>query len=168
MRIAYTKIVFAVVACCASFGVETFELTTHAMLTNRAYAVSVLGSQPDRLTQLGLVNLPSPFGRNYYDFANTLIARRSANAFELSKFASDARVDEERINGWLMRGAIREDDLVKTGAILKGDGQPWILDPDPAGDTSRVCNHFFNPITRSPMVAPFGFTIGFWFCPDVN
>ena len=168
MRIAYTKIVFAVVACCASFGVRAFELTTHAMLTNRAYAISVLGSQPDRLTQLGLTNLPSPFGRNYYDFTNTLIARRSANAFELSKFASDARVDEERINGWLMRGAIREDDLVKAGAQLKGDGQPWILDPDPAGDISRVCNHFLNPITRSPMVVPFGFTIGFWFCPDVN
>ena len=57
--------------------------------------------------------------------------------------------------GWLMRGAIREDDLGTTFGFNNG------YDPhdDPYGTFQRVFNHFFNPINNSQLTVlgvPFG------------
>ena len=149
MSIQQIIYVFAVAVGGAPFSARAYELTTHALLTNRAYAISALGSQPSLLTQLGLVHLPSPFGRSYYDFTSSLIRKRSVNAFELSKFRDVDRIDEQRINGWLMRGAVRADDGGAAAAWFASE--PYITDRDPYGLLNRFCNHFLDPITRNAL-----------------
>ena len=143
------KFFFVLAVSCVTLSASAFELTTHAALTNRAYAISTLGSQPSHLTQLGLVNLPSPFERSYYDFTSILISKRAENAYELSKFVPGSEGDRLRINGWLMRGAVREDDGGLAAAIRAGE--PYLTDPDPYGLINRFCNHFFDPITRNAL-----------------
>ena len=135
----------ALLAGIFSIGANSYELTTHAELTKRAYAVSTLGSQ---LKQLGLVDLPEPVDRNYYDFTSLSISKRLANSFEASKML-DPKNDQYKIVGWLMRGAVREDDGGLTAGLKAGE--PVFKDPDPSGLINRFCNHFLDPNTRNPL-----------------
>lgn len=54
------------------------------------------------------------------------------------------------IQNWLLRGVLREDDLAASGYFLDAGfcGRP---DPDPAGDITRVFNHFYDPINNQPL-----------------
>lgn len=52
-----------------------------------------------------------------------------------------------RFEGWLMRGAIREDDLSQ-GEYLDG----FSPDVDPHGEITRVLRHFYNPVNDDSIV----------------
>ncbi|MBC7624798.1 MAG: hypothetical protein H7232_15600 [Aeromicrobium sp.] len=144
---------------------NAFELATHGVLTNQAYASSALGTSSGLIQRLGLFDIANPFGENYYDFTSSATNRRSANNFE-AKLMLDLRPDRLRIRGWLMRGAIREDDITTAAGAYKY-GQP-LDDKDPAGNINRLCNHFLNPFTRNALVAPFGFNLAYFYCEDFN
>jgi hypothetical protein len=59
---------------------------------------------------------------------------------------------EQRLRAWLMRGVIREDDLLQ-GSY---DKEPSAPDADPHGEIIRVLNHFYDPINQSPLSLPLG------------
>ena len=56
-----------------------------------------------------------------------------------------------RLEGWLMRGAIREDDF-ESGAY---DNPNLIPDQDPWVDEFRSLNHFYDPIVDNTGIGPF-------------
>lgn len=55
--------------------------------------------------------------------------------------------DYLKVNGWLLRGAVREDDLGDVFGVPRGP------DPhdDPYGPLWRVMNHFFDPLNNTPL-----------------
>ena len=134
-----------------------YELATHGAITYNAYLKSNLNPGGTLVKDLGIDGLLSnvdtkdkPFGDTYYDIKGSEIKERSAKDFEkdiievkLDKLGTSSLV----LPGWLMRGAIREDDLGTTFGINNG------ADPhdDPYGSIQRVYNHFFDPIGNRPL-----------------
>ena len=141
---------------------DAYELLTHGEITNAAYTRSNLGQSSIVLTRLGLNDLPNPLGEHYYDFSTADVRFRLATPFEVSKMNRDIRPNNLRIRGWLMRGAIREDD----GGFLAGAAAGEPLD-DPYGNFNRFCNHFFDPITRNPLSSSIlSDQLSFFGCPN--
>lgn len=95
-----------------SWPAIAFELATHASLTEQAYMKSRLTTDPKLQEDLGLTNwqMSDPFGQEYYDVSESQAYKRTQNDFE-KKAMPNKGVDFLTIKGWLMRGAIREDDL---------------------------------------------------------
>src|SRR5471030_706455 len=122
-----------------------YEVTTHAKISNAAYLQARLGSDPSLISSLGLaewtfpLTQDVPFGGLYYDVSGPTIYSRVASDYEanlLKRADLGLFNDRFRINGWLMRGAVREDDAVFPFANSE---QPW---DDPYGGKNRFCNHF--------------------------
>ena len=134
-----------------------FELSTHALMTNRAYERSVLATDPTVFARLGIdqwVTKPAisrnVFGAQYHEIVdnNGSIVNRIANpdGFEFNTIPrGPLRSSLLEIPGWLMRGAIREDDFPP----VKKLGLTILESPNPqdAPDSSmtRVSNHFYDP-----------------------
>jgi hypothetical protein len=146
---------------------SAYELTTHALLTYKAYVSSSLqpGSQLYRSLGIDVLLAPldpthrrTPFGETYYDFTGTDARPRIANGpgvdgkpFDSSRMPKISRpdgslefspdTDNLRLPGWFMRGAIREDDDAK-------DSEPNPKDDpfDPLKLRHRVLGHFYDPI----------------------
>ena len=119
---------------------HAYELSTHGRLTEAAYARSVL-NDPQITGGLGIdINDPEPFGVLYYDVFGTEIGGRDRNAFE-RKYMSDG-AKPLSVSGWLMRGAIREDDHIGRRAPNPQDdpynNNDWVLD-------NRPLHHFYDP-----------------------
>jgi hypothetical protein len=103
-----------------------YELATHAGLTKKIYERSQLGSDTALLKSLGLSDYDSQnlFGTSYYDLSGNRVAERIAQTFEGDVFRRVARnrrfaaTEEFSIAGWLMRGAVREDDLSRPGCLI--------------------------------------------------
>lgn len=136
---------FLLLLCISVAGeVNAFELGTHAAITRKAYEKSVL-ADPQFLQELGLVDGKKPFGEAYLDVSGTEVRSRSANEFEQRFMPANSQ--ELSISGWLMRGAIREDDLGAISLLPMGD------DPhdDPYGSIFRVFNHFYDPVFDRPL-----------------
>jgi hypothetical protein len=123
-----------------------YELGTHGALTYEAYKRSVL-TDADFLKQLGVVNAEKPFGQIYYDISGPETRERTRQPFEEDQVARRMPLGTRplSIEGWLMRGAIREDDLM------------WPVGDNPQDDPystlgiMRVCNHFYDPINNQPL-----------------
>jgi hypothetical protein len=139
---------------------DAHELATHASITYNAYLQSVLGSDLLLINGLGLEVLvkhkdtvKSPFKETYYDISGQSIFPRSKYNFEKSFIGTLGLSEEElTIPGWLMRGAIREDD---GGYLINGpfefyrmglESEPY---DDPFGNINRFCNHFFDPVNKT-------------------
>jgi hypothetical protein len=138
-----------------SMAVQSYDLRTHAQITQRAYDASVMAS-PDLYFRLGLKSLKS-VGANaynleetYYDFerytAPTARGERTAFAFDLG----EEKIPSEALSStrtWLMRGAVREDDgsafINKYAASARYGPDPQ---DDPFGAINRFCNHFYDPL----------------------
>jgi hypothetical protein len=128
-----------------SLSVGSYELATHARLTNEAYKLSVINFDSKQLKDFGIHNIGNPFGESYYDMSGSLIRSRKKNEFEQSKNRMPEDVDPLSIQGWLMRGAIREDDYIDTKLPLCSIDAPN-PDDDPYPDPpSRPLNHFYDP-----------------------
>ena len=162
MKIMF-KLFFSLLALLyADTSALSFELVTHGAITNQAYNVSSLTST-DLVVHLGLADLQNAFGSRHYDISGPQVARRAATEFELGKM-QDGKNNQFKIRGWLMRGAIREDD----GPSTEIDYFQY-ADSDPYGKISRFCNHFFDPITRKPLSSTlFGDPVGYLGCPNLE
>jgi hypothetical protein len=153
----------AVLAVCASATVNAYELGTHARLTYKAYEQSVLSSDESLVMSLGIDGLvlsspASPFGNVYLDIGGTNVPERKANAFEKTYMVERSdnsnpvippSVSDLSLAGWLMRGAIREDDYCTAFGV-------WVApnpkdDQDPPRASWRVVNHFFDPVNNRPL-----------------
>jgi len=119
---------------------NAFEVTTHAVMTSQAWS-RFIASDPGALNRLGLVDLENAFNISaYYDFrpgSGDVAISRNTLDFEFKKIRE---IGEKpfSISGWLMRGAIREDDDVSPS-----DESPK---EDPRGDFHRVFSHFHDPV----------------------
>jgi hypothetical protein len=149
-----TKLCVVAVLLSAS-KVWPYDLHTHAKIANRAFQSSNLGSNSVIRDRLGLSTLggtaTEPFrtsvGDVYVDLG-TQPRLRFAKAYEASVLADvELSATGLKVEGWLMRGAIREDD----GGLLAGlyNSEP-ADDPNPGGDFNRFCMHFFDPTTIRP------------------
>ncbi len=136
--------------------VNAYELDTHARLTQAAVSRSVEMSSAQFYKNLGIysvvINPPTgqftanPFGETYYDVSGNEIRPRTRHAFE-GDIIRDAGANHLSFPGWLMRGAIREDDLGELlGVNIGGDPHD-----DPYGNIFRVVHHFYDPVFDRPL-----------------
>lgn len=146
---------------------EAYELATHARLSWNGYLQSRLNLDAAKRGSLGLpkgsytdlggtYHDNAPDGQSYdrgvkdYDFDN--------DKFPVAR-GPEGEIPAELLNvippGWLMRGAVREDDISKATAYLGyfRNVQPPPFD-DPYGNFDRVCNHFFDPFNNTPFTGP--------------
>jgi Tol biopolymer transport system component len=125
---------------------SAYELGTHGRLTHEAYKRSVL-SDSRFLSDLGIQNGRNPFGETYYDVSGSVIRERVRQQFEQQGMRMPGGVEPLSVEGWLMRGAIREDDLGQIlGRNIGGDPHD-----DPYGNIFRVFNHFYDPALNRPL-----------------
>lgn len=127
-------------------GANAYELVTHGLITQAAYSRSVL-ADPQLLQDLGIDgNVSSAFGEIYIDVSGTQVKERTQTDFEKSKMP-DKGADFLKVNGWLLRGAIREDDVM----IGFGGAQPQDDPYHPYVGFFRVFNHFYDPVHQAPL-----------------
>ena len=119
---------------------NAYELATHAVLTQKAAERSIL-KYPQLLIDLGLTDAAELFGKRYLDIAGATVNARDGYDFEKSFMPKGSQ--DYSIVGWLMRGAIREDDLPSPIGKNPQD--------DPYGNIFRVFNHFYDPIFDRPL-----------------
>ena len=127
----------------------SYEISTHARITAAIYDRSSL-SQEELQDQLGLGNWPAinPFSTGYYDVSGLGIYQRKASTYVTTKNRMpNPEEDAFTVKGWLMRGAIREDDLGWT---------PFTVNPldDEYGNIFRVFHHFYDPVHNRPLDIP--------------
>ena len=135
-----------------SSTVGAFEIGTHGLITNQSFLRSKLGTSPVLSKQLGIdvylgqgAQSGAPFSDKYFDFAGTAIATRSRNQYEEDVITVIGLPNDGlKLNGWLMRGAIREDDNPHGGEYPPDD-------PDTGGVFHREFNHFFDPQKNRPL-----------------
>ena len=135
------KYILFVFLSCHAIAANSYELATHSRITEQAYPRSNLVQDVNFLRNIGLEASSNPFGTVYFDVSGSDVRERSTQPFEIDKGRMSNVNDALTIKGWLMRGAIREDDL---GFLLGIKIGPNPYD-DPYGDISRVFNHFFDP-----------------------
>jgi len=160
MRIVCFWICAGLLAGFQSYGLS-YELATHARLTIEAFNQSLLQTDPELLRRLGLPSLKyTLLGDTYFDVKGAVSRPRKTKVFDfdLKKMpgvegpAGDKRIPP-RVSGWLMRGAIREDDSGRTvGTYFAVDENEPQDDPDL--DFNRWCNHFFDPLTYDKLTDP--------------
>jgi hypothetical protein len=135
-----------------------FELATHGAMSASAISSSRLGTgsiSNELLRQLGVVDFAAsngsllypPFGLQYVDIGSSLVARKALPIEQdvIKKLNDSSGIsvpDSFRLGGWILSGAIREDDNEvtngpKAAAELKSD--------EPGGVFNRVPGHFFDP-----------------------
>ena len=155
----------AVILVCPGAGRVAFayDQPTHALVTDKAFQKSVLNpNDPNSIVKILMfdrLDPTTPFLLGYADnqagnndpslytrfgqeeeravFRSLIDAGRIPNASSVSEL-------EYRVDGWLMDGAIREDDIdyMIAGQWRRDDQR----DPDPWGYLFRSSNHFYDPI----------------------
>jgi hypothetical protein len=143
---------------------HSYELTTHARLTYSALLQSRTYAELEFPFRLGLSRgWYTDLGSTYFDISFGTSNLRNATRFD---FDQDKMPDADiygfgidqyrnRPYGWLMAGAVREDD--------SGRGSQWFNEgffnveeeplDDPWGNFNRFCNHFFDPLHNRPLTA---------------
>ncbi len=153
--------VLAPLAGCHSGEVHSFELPTHGAMSAAAVSQSKFTSDPnasDLVRRLGIVDFPPGFpnrfpvfGRQYLDIGLTITLREGMpierNVIDSIKEKSGISIpDHFRVGGWVMRGAIREDDNnIENGQ----NADPKLKSDEPGGVFNRVLGHFFDPKNNS-------------------
>lgn len=158
-----------------------YDAETHGFITYNGYLESVLAQSGATSTihQLGVDRLDVPLPFHVYWSSQQPIAQspdsyidaavlRQPNEYErcqlqnLLKAKGISAQDPMVVGGlvvdfpiqnWLLRGALREDDLTPSGYIIAHDdcGEP---EPDPNGPINRVMNHFYDPINDVALTPP--------------
>jgi hypothetical protein len=140
---------------------HAYEVGTHSRLTYEAYVRSSFGTQ-GKLAQLGIVDINGILGEKYVEFDNISASSLVRNRFPYDRTVAAASMlvgpDTETLQaqsyrigllrpfGWMMAGAIREDDGGSITSAYQGLGMPVFLDPPLKGVINRYCNHFYDPI----------------------
>lgn len=160
---------------------HSYDAETHGLITYQAYKNSALhqtgsGSLINRLG-LDRLDVPLPF-HIYWNSAQPIAQNpdsyidaaslRQPNEYERCQLQNLEKVEFFDINDsmlsggtvsffpiqdWLLRGALREDDLTHLGYIIAHDdcGEP---EHDPNGPINRVMNHFYDPINDVALKPP--------------
>ncbi len=108
---------------------------------------------------LGAQNI---FSNNYYHILtnNLGVAERRKSAFAKDKMPKDIQVENSTVRGWLMRGAIREDDYPPDEGFIQDilcNNNPQNPQDDPhTVKPTRSLSHFFDPINNEKSIAPPG------------
>ena len=148
----FSSLTLSVYIACVS-NVGAYELATHGSITNHAFGLSVLNG--DYLVNgLGIINSVDLFGLSYYDVSGSNVSIRDRDSFENSIIETDLKLASESLTlkGWLMRGAIREDDHPTTdiAGCYKKSEHPQD-DPYNDPDLTRPLNLFFDPVNDRPL-----------------
>lgn len=133
-----------------------YELATHAAITQNSYDMSLeLSSTTSDLFSIFGIIVADPndaFGNKYYDVFGPDIYERNNFPHENNIItAKTINEQPQSIKGWLMRGAIREDDVVADSVAngpcnINDDKNPQ---DDPYPDPpSRPINHFYDPVNN--------------------
>lgn len=139
------SLLLAVVALLPSHALP-YEIETHAVVTAKAFA-RVAEQDPQLLDRLGIKRSEDNLDRVYYDVSGNTIRQRTDQAFEnqiVDKKLKFLGVDKLSVPGWLLRGAIREDD--GAAALFLSNPQD-----DDYGNINRFLNHFFDPVNNAPL-----------------
>lgn len=95
-----------------------YELRTHALLTYNAVARSVLLRDSSLSKDLGVnVSSTAVIGTRYFDGTAVAPRERTARKFEGDRMRG-LLVHQQSVIGWLLRGAIREDDVALAGCLV--------------------------------------------------
>jgi hypothetical protein len=150
-----TQIISALVLAIYATAALAFDINTHAAMTAKAIEQSKITSTPnnsDVLKKLGLYDKNFALGTSYLDIGNS-INRRNTTGFE-QKVIDDVGETQKTgltlpaahtIPGWIIRGAIREDD----NTIETPPGTPE--GDEPGGVFQRSYAHFFDPQNDRPL-----------------
>ncbi len=135
-------------------GAHAFEVTTHGAITDKAWA-RFLADDPGVFDRLGIRDIDDAFGTtSYYDYrpadGTAPVTRNSLAWYEEAIMKDPLKVPPFSTRGWLIRGAIREDD-----DSAASDPSPK---EDPNGDFHRVFSHFHDPVNNLGLTV--GFTLG--------
>lgn len=130
--------------------VSAYSVGTHSRLSLAALQRSVLEVNADYLIDLGLEGaVTGSLGADYFDMAFDQagdvndIDPRSAEIFPKENGPMPKIPNPESLEAWLMRGAIREDDV------------PCPFSPcDDPVNTIRVIHHFYDPINNEALTSP--------------
>ena len=138
MKRSWRSLILALLVLGARSG-GAYELATHGRLTLHAFQRSIADTDY-MLNGLGITT--DTLGNDYYDVYRGNIYTRSKKDFEQTEPRMPKNVDPVSIVGWLMRGAIREDDHIGSRAPNPKDdpynNNDWILD-------NRPLHHFYDP-----------------------
>ncbi len=127
-----------------------FDIHTHAAMSAEAMAQSKFSRSPNTsalLLQLGLRDANGVFGNRYVGFGSPLISRFATDyegkVMESMRIPFPAFPGTQTITGWVIRGAVREDDNTFETPRIN------LADSDPAPVFNRVIGHFFDPISNA-------------------
>lgn len=143
---------------------EAYEQATHVAITREAFLRSRLNpgypnipGTPALLFKLGIATHHDSLGEQYIDMAPGTQLVRSAFPADNANFTNEKlkQANEKSsfappigsIPGWLMSGAVREDDVPFDRGALENNPQDA---PDP--QLVRVLNHFFDPYSNRPLL----------------
>jgi hypothetical protein len=139
-----------------------FDVNTHAAMTAEAIRQSVITGSPNTsalFKRFGLIDKDYAIGTYYIDIGS--LVKRNTTPFEREIMDDVRRANQnilivptaESIPGWILRGAIREDDnsLETPSGTLQGD--------EPGGVFDRVFGHFHDPV-RNRGLTVLGNTLG--------
>jgi hypothetical protein len=163
-----------------SLDALAYEQTTHAAMTREAMMQSQLNPvTQDLLERLGISDRQVSLRASYLDLADSGVIVRRSNAptgnLDPPNFGRIKIDDANRqipfkpeidsLPGWLMLGAIREDDVKFDSGALENNPQD-----EPGGPTNRVLNHFYDPYNDRPLqfVTPLGKRTPDWALTDTG
>ena len=129
--------------------VFSYDTTTHAAMTAEALKQSLITATPNTgvvFKKLGLFDKDYAIGTYYMDIGS--LVKRNATPFErdIMQRVKDTNPSNltvptaESIPGWILRGAIREDDNTKETLQGTPEGD------EPGGVMDRVYGHFYDPV----------------------
>ncbi|HYS90047.1 MAG TPA: hypothetical protein VEN78_34380 [Bradyrhizobium sp.] len=129
---------------------HAFEVTTHGAITREAW-LRFLTGDPGVFDRLGIRDVDDAFGTiSYFDYrpadGTAPVTRNSVAWYEDDIMKNRLDVPPFSTRGWLIRGAIREDD-----DSAASDPSPK---EDPYGDFHRVFSHFHDPVNNSGLTVP--------------
>src|SRR5262245_55439088 len=130
-RVRKLSHIIGFVLALATSPTSSYEFVTHAVMTQAAVGQFVK-EMPGILGRLGIDDRSDVFGRTFLDTQSQTSVVRNVNDFEANIIRGPGvGTSPFSIAGWIMRGAIREDD----------DPDPEDRSPkgdDPWGDIHRV------------------------------
>ena len=179
---------------------HAYETETHALMTNDAYAQSVLAATGSTsvVHNLGLdrLDVPTPFGiywtppsslfppEGYFDnlSSNELLQPEQFERCNMQEFynldsqhpvvppqfsnlffpstveSPDSGTPKFPLQNWLVRGAVREDDLGPLLSAIYVGSRCGLSTFSTFGSFARVMNHFYDPINNSALTSGCAFS----------
>jgi hypothetical protein len=159
------KTILKLVSLCVAIStpILAFDTTTHAAMTSEAIkalkadTVQNLSGIAAINKKLGLYDKDFVIGSSYIDIGTSPTRRKTTN-FEndiiVNKVGNTpitglALPSPHSIPGWIIRGAIREDD----NTIETPQGNATGSGDEPGGVFERVVGHFFDPVNNAGLSA---------------